>query len=116
MRDFPTPQELADFNKLETDGRDTQTELLADYVTRASTTPKHLNDFRLLYQRLKTRGAFEDAKKELETNKNLSPMIRDYGKTLLSLTIKERKLERKYEFFTALRLFFDYLAENLGED
>ena len=89
--------------------------LLMDYLTGTSTTPKHLSEFGLLYQRLKTRGTFEVAKKELETNKDLPPMIRDYGKTLLSLMIKERKLERKYEFFTAFRLFFDYLAGDLGK-
>ena len=89
--------------------------LLMDYLTGTSTTPKHLSEFGLLYQRLKTRGVFEDAKRDFENNKDYPPMIKDYGRRLVSLVIKERKLDKKYEYFVAFMKLIDYLAGSLGE-
>ena len=89
--------------------------LLTDYFTGASTTPKHLSEFGLLYQRLKTRGVFEEVKRDFENNKDYPPMIKDYGKRLVSLITKERKLEKKYEYFVAFMKLIDYLAGSLGE-
>jgi len=89
--------------------------ILADYYTGETDYPKHINEFRLLYQRLKDRGTFREALDEFETNKELPPMIRDYGKTLISLMTKERNLERKYEYFVAFTTFIDYLGGDLGD-
>ena len=99
---------------LTTNHRKASDKLLMDYLT-GTATPKHLNEFRLLYQRLRARGVFEEAKRDFETNKEYPPMIKDYGKSLVSLVTKERKLDKKYEYFVAFMKLIDYLAGRLGE-